>query len=147
MNNLQQLEVDLGEALKERDKIRLTTLRLLKSALQNYKIEVGHDLSPQEIVQVLQREAKKRRDSIESYQKAGRDDLAAEEQTELKVLDAYLPQQMSDDELSKIVDEVIAEQGATEKSQMGSVIGAVMARAAGQADGKRVSALVAQKLS
>ena len=147
MQDLQQLESDLNEALKERDKIRLTTLRLLKSALQNYKIEVGHDLSTQEIVQVLQKEAKKHRDSIESYQKAGRDDLAKEESEELEILDSYLPQQISEEELTKVIDQVIAETGAKDKSQTGQVMGAVMARVSGQADGKRVSAIVAQKLS
>lgn len=147
MQDLQQLESDLNEALKERDKIRLTTLRLLKSALQNYKIEVGHDLSTQEIVQVLQKEAKKHRDSIDQYQKAGRTDLADEETAELKILDGYLPQQMSDADLEKVVDEAVASTGAKDKSQTGQVMGAVMAKVSGQADGKRVSAIVAQKLS
>ncbi|MBI2797966.1 GatB/YqeY domain-containing protein [Candidatus Saccharibacteria bacterium] len=147
MNNLQQLESDLAEALKERDQVRLTTLRLLKTALKNYQIEVGHDLSPQEMIQVLQKEAKKHRDSIEQYQNANRDDLVKEEQAELDVIDGYLPEAMDDSELEKIVDEVIAQQGATDKAQMGAVIGAVMAKTGGAADGKRVSGLVAKKLN
>jgi uncharacterized protein YqeY len=147
LNNLQQLESDLAEALKERDQVRLTTLRLLKTALKNYQIEVGHELSAQEMVQVLQREAKKHRDSIEQYEKADRKDLVNEEQAELNVIENYLPKQMDDSELEKLVDETITEKGATSKAQMGEVIGAVMAKTGGAADGKRVSSLVAQKLS
>ncbi len=113
LQNLSELETDLNEAAKARDQIRLTVLRLLKSALKNYEIEVGHDATPQEVMTVLQREAKKRRDSIEQYGNANRSDLVEEEQKELDVLEEYLPAKMSDDELNGIIKQKIAETGAT----------------------------------
>lgn len=143
---IQQLEADLKAAAVERDNIRLNVVRLLKSALKNFQIEVGHELSPQEMLSVIQKEAKKRQDSISAYTKAGRDDLATEEQNELKVIEAYLPEQLSDEELSKIVDQVIRETGATGMADMGKVIGVVVAKAVGRADGGRISGIVKSKL-
>lgn len=143
---IQQLEADLKAAAVERDNIRLNVVRLLKSALKNFQIEVGHELSPQEMLSVIQKEAKKRQDSISAYTKAGRDDLATEEQNELKVIEAYLPEQLSDEELSKIVDQVIRETGATGMADMGKVIGVVVAKADGRADGGRISGIVKSKL-
>lgn len=143
---IQQLEADLKAAAVERDNIRLNVVRLLKSALKNFQIEAGHELSPQEMLSVIQKEAKKRQDSISAYTKAGRDDLATEEQNELKVIEAYLPEQLSDEELNKIVDQVIRETGATGMADMGKVIGAVVAQADGRADGGRISGIVNSKL-
>ena len=143
---IQQLEADLKAAAVERDNIRLNVVRLLKSALKNFQIEAGHELSPQEMLSVIQKEAKKRQDSISAYTKAGRDDLATEEQNELKVIEAYLPEQLSDEELSKIVDQVIRETGATGMADMGKVIGVVVAKADGRADGGRISGIVKSKL-
>ena len=103
-----RLESDLADAAKARDQIKLTVLRLLKSALKNYEIEVGHDASPQEIMSVLQKEAKKRRDSIEQYGKANRQDLVEEETNELEIIQDYLPKEISDDELDVLVKDAIA---------------------------------------
>jgi uncharacterized protein YqeY len=143
MHVLEQLEQDLAAAMRERDQIRLQVLRLLKSALKNYQIEVGHELSPQEMMQVLQKEAKKRRDSIEAYEKAGRDDLVAEESAELKEIQHYLPAQLSDDEVRAIVRDVVA---ANPDAQMGQIIGQVLAKTNGQADGGLVSRIVREEL-
>jgi uncharacterized protein YqeY len=143
MHVLEQLEQDLAAAMRERDQIRLQVLRLLKSALKNYQIEVGHELSPQEMMQVLQKEAKKRRDSIEAYEKAGRDDLVAEESAELKEIQHYLPAQLGDDEVRAIVREVVA---ASPDAQMGQIIGQVLAKTNGQADGGLVSRIVREEL-
>ncbi len=144
MHVLEQLEKDLAAAMRERDQIRLQVLRLLKNALKNYQIEVGHELSSQEMMQVLQKEAKKRRDSIEAYTKANRDDLVAEETAELKEIEHYLPAQMSDEQVRAIVQEVLA---ANPDAQMGQVIGQVLAKTNGQADGGVVSRIVSDELN
>lgn len=144
MHLTEQLEADLAAAMRERDQVRLQVLRLLKSALKNQQIEVGHELTAQEMMAVLQKEAKKRRDSIEAYGKAGRDDLVGEEQAELTQIEHYLPAQMSEDELRAIVRDVIA---AHPDAQMGQMIGQVIAKANGQADGSVVSRLVREQLS
>ena len=146
MDLFDTLEADLLEATKTRDEIRTGVLRLLKSALKNQQIEVGHDLSLPEILAVLQKEAKKRRDSIAAYQKAGRTDLVEEEQQELDIIDTYLPAQATDEEVAKVVDEVIKATSASDMSAMGAVMGQAMAKLQGRADGNQVSAVVRDKL-
>ncbi|HMS92743.1 MAG TPA: GatB/YqeY domain-containing protein [Candidatus Saccharibacteria bacterium] len=146
LNDLEQLDSDLKEAAKTRDQIRLTVLRLLKSALKNYEIEVGHDASPQEIMTILQKEAKKRRDSIEQYEKAGRSDLVEEESKELEIIQTYLPKEMSDDQLDSLVREAIAQTGASGLSDMGKVIPVVIKSSKGSASNDRISAKVKQVL-
>lgn len=143
----QELEADLKEAMKLRDEVRLTTLRLLKSALKNYEIEVGHDLSMQEALSVLQKEAKKHQDSIEQYEKANRDDLAKDEKAELEVIEKYLPEQMPEDQVAKLVDEAIQQTGATGPADMGKVIGVVRDKAQGQADGALIAKLAKERLN
>ena len=146
MDLFDTLEADLLEATKTRDEIRTGVLRLLKSALKNQQIEVGQDLSLPEILAVLQKEAKKRRDSIAAYQKAGRTDLVEEEQQELDIIDTYLPAQATDEEVAKVVDEVIKATSASDVSAMGAVMGQAMAKLQGRADGNQVSAVVRDKL-
>jgi uncharacterized protein YqeY len=147
MDLIDQLESDLAEAMKLRDEVRTTTLRLLKSALKNYQIELGHDLTVQEALSVLQKEAKKHQDSIKQYEDAKREDLANEEKAELDVIEKYLPEQMSKDEVEKAVDSAIAELGATGPADMGKVIGLVRQKTEGQADGSMIAELAKQKLS
>lgn len=147
LQNISQLEEDLKAATKARDEIRLTVLRLLKSALKNYEIEVGHDATPQEIMTVLQKEAKKRRDSIEQYSNADRQDLVVEEQQELEILQKYLPEKLSDEKLDEIIQSAIAETNATNPSDMGKVMQLVMKKTAGLVDGGKVSAKVKTALS
>jgi uncharacterized protein YqeY len=147
MDLIDQLESDLAEAMKLRDEVRTTTLRLLKSALKNYQIELGHDLTMQEALSVLQKEAKKHQDSIKQYEDAKREDLANEEKAELNVIEKYLPEQMSKDEVEKAVDSAIAELGATGPADMGKVIGLVRQKTEGQADGSMIAELAKQKLS
>ncbi len=147
MDLIDQLESDLAEAMKLRDEVRTTTLRLLKSALKNYQIELGHDLSMQEALSVLQKEAKKHQDSIKQYEDAKREDLANEEKAELDVIEKYLPEQMSKDEVEKAVESAIAELGATGPADMGKVIGLVRQKTKGQADGSMIAQLAKQKLS
>lgn len=144
--SLDQLESDLKDAMRERDKIRLTVLRLLKSALKNYEIEVGHELSSQEILGVLQKEAKKRQEAAEAFEKAGREEQAQEERAELKAIDHYLPDQMSEAEVKKVVAEVVAAAPADQR-QMGPLIGQVRAKTQGQADGALIARLVQEQLN
>ncbi|MCX6805668.1 MAG: GatB/YqeY domain-containing protein [Patescibacteria group bacterium] len=147
LQNLTQLEADLASAAKARDQIRLSVLRLLKSALKNYEIEVGHDATPQEIMTVLQREAKKRQDSINQYGSANRQDLVDEEQAELEILEEYLPPKLSDEDLDKLVAQAIQETSATSPADMGKVMQAVMKLTGAGADGKVVSEKVKSALS
>jgi uncharacterized protein YqeY len=142
-----QLESDIGDAMKLRDEVRTTTLRLLKSSLNNSQIELAHDLTMQEARSVLQKEAKKHHDSISQFDSAGRQDLVEEERTELDIIKKYLPEQMSEEAVAKAVDEAIAEVGASSMADMGKVIGLVRQKTAGQADGSLIAELTKQKLS
>lgn len=147
MELLDQLESDLAEAMKLRDEVRTTTLRLLKSAMKNYQIELGHDLTMQESLSVLQKEAKKHQDSITQYQNANRQDLAQEEQAELEIIKHYLPEQMSREELETVVDSAIAESGANGPADMGKVIGLVRQKTEGKADGAMIADIAKAKLT
>lgn len=133
--------------MKAKDEVRLSTLKMLSSAFNYEKIAKQHELSEEEELAVVKSEAKKRRDAIEAYTKANQSDRAAKEKQELAILEGYLPAQMGEVELKSLVAAVIAETGATQMSDMGRVIGAVMAKAKGTADGARVSALVKEKLA
>lgn len=142
-----RLTEDMKSSMKAGDAGRTGTIRLLRGALKNEEIKTGHDLGEDEATKVLVREAKQRRDSIEAYQTAGRSDLVDQEQSELAIISGYLPTAMSEDELEKLVSDVVASMGATDMKQMGAVIGAVMKRAGAAADGGAVSRLVKEKLS
>ena len=136
--------------MREKNATKLGVLRMLKAALTNAAIEKGgaqDKLTDADATQVIRKQVKQRQDSIESFEKGGRAELAAKEKEELSILQSYLPQQMSADEISKIVRETIAEVGATSKAQMGAVMKAVQAKAAGRADGKTLSAEVQKQLS
>ncbi len=140
----------LGEikaAMLARDAERLSTLRLLKSAIGYAQIERKTDsLSEADFVAVVQKEVKKRRDAIEQYDKGGRPELAEKEKREILVLETFLPKALSPEELEQLVKATIQELSATSKKQMGPVIKAVQAKAAGRADGKSISALVGKLL-
>jgi uncharacterized protein len=145
-----QIEADLRTAMKARDKAATSALRMVVAALKNRATADG--LSPQgrlddEVVQkVLTTEVKRRKEAASAYQDAGRDESATSELAEAAIYEAYLPQQLGDDELAAVVDEAIAETGASDQRQMGAVMKAAMARVQGRADGNRVSAIVRQRL-
>lgn len=143
----EKIQEDLKQAQLSKDEVKVLTLRLLVSEIKNSKISLGHDLSDEEVVAVAQKEAKKRKESITSFKQAGRADLSAKEEAELQVLKTYLPAQMGDDELNEIIIQAISETGATSTADMGKVIGLVISRVKGQADGGRVSSIVKSKLS
>lgn len=136
----------ITDALKAHEELKLSTLRMLLSALNYEKIAKQHELSQEEELVVVRREAKKRKDAIEAYEGAGAKDRAEKEKAELAILEAYLPAQMSDPELEGIVEGAIREAGATSMAQMGSIMALIMPKVGGKADGSRVSALVKAKL-
>ncbi len=147
---LEQIDIDLKEAMRAKNAPKLSVLRMLKSALKYAAIEKSGaetELNDAEAVQVIRKQAKQRQDSIESFEKGGRAELAAKENEELAILNGYLPQAMNPEELSKLVGETIAEVGATSKAQMGAVMKAVQAKVAGRADGKTLSQEVQRQLA
>jgi len=144
-----RLDSDLKEAMRAKDATKLGVLRMLKSALKYAAIaKSGSDaeLSDAEAAQVTRKQAKQRQDSIESFEKGGRVELAEKEKEELSILNAYLPQAMSADELAVAVRETIAEVGATSKAQMGAVMKTLQVKVAGRADGKTLSQEVQKQL-
>jgi uncharacterized protein YqeY len=142
----EQLTEDMKMSMREGSAERTGVLRLLRGALKNEEIKVGHPLDDAQMLKVLQREAKQRRDSIEAYRTAGRDDLRQVEEAELAIISSYLPMAMDDAELAAVIDEVVAGLGTPDMKQMGQVIGAVMKRVGARADGGAVSRLVRERL-
>ena len=146
MSILERLTEDMKAAMKRGDKDRLGTIRQLRAQLNNARIELGRDLNDDDAIAVLTNAAKKRKEAIEMYEKAGREDLVAKEKAELAVIQEYLPQQLSREELEGIVDAVIKEVNATTMKDLGRVMGKVMQQVRGRADGKEVQELVRSKL-
>lgn len=143
----ERLGQEIKSAMLAKDAERLGALRMLKSTIGYILIEKKSEtLSDADFVSVVQKEIKKRRDSIEQFEKGGRPELATKEKQEIGALENFLPQQLSPDELEKIVREAIAETGATSKKDMGAVMKAVQAKVAGRADGKTISQLVGKLL-
>jgi uncharacterized protein YqeY len=146
----ERVDSDLKEAMRAKDTTRLGVLRMLKSALKYAAIEksgADADLTEAESVQVIRRQVKQRQDSIESFEKGGRAELATKEKQELSILNGYLPQSLSQEELSQLVRETIAALGATSKAQMGVVMKAAQAKMAGRVDGKTLSQEVSRQLA
>ena len=143
---LDTINKQIVEAMKARNEIRLSTLKLLLSALHNAKIDKRGDLTEEEELEIVRSEAKKRKDAIEAYKKAGATDRAEKEEKELVILQEFLPKELPDEEVSKLVDEAVTTTGASSMQDMGKVIGAVMAKAKGRADGKKVAEMARKKL-
>lgn len=144
-----RLQADLTAAMKARDELRTATLRMTLTALKTEEVSGGEarDLGDDEVLKVLTREAKKRRESATAFADAGRTELAEREDAERAVLEAYLPQQMSDEELDALVAAAVAEAGATSPQQMGAVMKLVTPRVAGRAEGGRVAGAVKKALA
>ncbi len=147
MDLVNKLNTDLKDAMKSQNTELTAIIRLLKSAIKNSEIALGHELNEAEAIAVLEKQAKQRRDSIEQYNAGNRPELAAKEAAELALIELYLPAKMSLAELEAIVSDAISELAATSAADMGKVIQAVMGKAAGAADGKTVSTIVREKLS
>lgn len=141
MSVLEQAQADVRTAMKAGDRERAAALRMVVDSLQqDAKLGKGDEVA------VLQRERKKRLEAAEAYGDAGRDEQAAAERFEAELIEAYLPQQLADEELAELVDAAVAETGASEQKQMGEVMSALMPKLGGRADGKRVSAAVRERL-
>ncbi|WP_423407444.1 GatB/YqeY domain-containing protein [Heyndrickxia sp. MSNUG] len=148
MSLLERLNNDMKQAMKNKEKDRLTTIRMIKASLQNEAIKFGkQELSEEEELTVLSREVKQRKDSLQEFEKAGREDLVEKIQTELKHVEVYMPQQLSEEEVTAIVKDAIAETGAASKADMGRVMAVIMPKVKGKADGSLVNKLVQQHLS
>lgn len=148
MGLLERLNEDMKQAMKNKEKEKLSVIRMLKASLQNEAIRLGKDqLLEEEELTILSREVKQRKDSLQEFQNAGREDLVEKIQTELTFVDIYLPEQLTEEELTKIVIETINEVGATSKAEMGKVMSAIMPKVKGKADGSTVNNIVKQQLS
>ena len=147
MSLLQDLTKDMVAAMKSRDKETLNTVRMLKAAVKNEQIDKGHELTPDEEVAVMSQEYKQRKESLEEFKKAGRDDLVKQTQAEMKIVEKFLPKQLSADEVKKVVDDTIDQLGASGMKDFGKVMGAAMGKLKGQADGKIVNQTVKAELN
>jgi uncharacterized protein YqeY len=142
----ERLRREMNDALRGGEKVRLGALRMLSAGVTNREKDVGHELSDDEVREVAAREVKRRTESIEAFEKGGRDDLVAKETAERDVLSAYAPAMLSEAEVDALVDEAIAETGATSMKDMGRVMGAVMAGGKGRVDGGAAQAKVRARL-
>lgn len=147
MSLLERLNEDMKQAMRNKEKDKLTVIRMIKASIQNEAIKLGHELTGDEELTVLSREVKQRKDSLHEFEKAGREDLVEKIRTELQYVELYMPKQLSEEELSDIVKETIEETGAASKADMGKVMAAIMPKVKGKADGSIINKLVQQHLS
>ncbi|MBO9129594.1 GatB/YqeY domain-containing protein [Bacillus sp. 165] len=148
MSLLDRLNDDMKQAMRNKEKEKLSVIRMVKAAIQNEAIKVGNSsLTEEEELTVLMREAKQRKDSLLEFEKAGREDLVDKIKNEFQILETYLPKQLTEEELKNIVAQVIEEVGAASKADMGKVMGALMPKVKGKADGSLVNKLVSQLLA
>jgi uncharacterized protein len=144
---IEEIDDELKDAMRARDAERRDALRLILNALKNSQKELQRPLSEDEELQVLQRERKRRVEAAEAFRNGGREEQAAAEERELEVLEEFMPEPLTEDEIEEIVDDVIAEVGATSMADLGRVMADVMPQIAGRADGSRVSQIVREKLA
>lgn len=147
MSLMEKLMSELKNAMKAKDKIRVDTVRLLISQLKNARIAAGDDLTPDQELQVLMSAAKKRKESIQAYQSGGREDLLEKERKELQIIEEFLPEQLSDEEIEKEISAIIEQLGASSMKDLGRVMGEAMKKLKGKADGKKVQSIVRAKLA
>ena len=147
MSLKERLKEDMKAALKAKDKEKLSVIRMLQALIKNAEIDKRGELTDEEIVSLLMKYAKQRRESIELYEKGGRQDLVEKERRELQIVESYLPKQMSEEEIRELVKKVIEEVGATSPKDMGKVMQAVMPKVKGRADGSVVNKIVRELLA
>lgn len=147
MTVLEELNQDMKTAMKAKDRESLTTIRMLKSALQNEQINKGDELTEDEELTILAREKKQRVESLNEFKEADRTDLVEKLEKELSIVDHYLPEQLSEEEIVQIVQDAVEQTGADSMKDMGKVMGAVLPKVKGKADGSLVSSIVKQELS
>jgi len=147
MTLLDRLNQDMKQAMKNKDKETLSVIRMVKASIQNESIKLGKDtLSEDEELTILSREVKQRKDSLQEFKNAGREDLVEKTEKELEILEQYLPKQLSDEELTSIIQETIKEVNADSMKDMGKVMGSVMPKVKGQAEGTKIKQIVEQQL-
>jgi uncharacterized protein len=144
---VEQLTQDMKNAMRNKEKTKLSTIRMVRSAIKKAEIDQKTTLSDDDVMAIMLREIKQRKDAIREYTKAERDDLVAKEQEELEILQTYLPEPLSEAELRELVQQTITQLGASSKKEMGKVMGAVLSQVKGRADGKAVNQLVQELLS
>ncbi len=142
-----QIQAALKDAMRNKDNARRDTLRMLLNAVRQVEIDERRELSAEDVTAILQKEAKRRRESIDEYTKAGREDLAEGERAELAIIEEFLPQQLSREEIMRLAQEAVAQVGASSTKDMGKVMGALMPKVKGLADGKLVNEVVRELLS
>ncbi|PZE22703.1 GatB/YqeY domain-containing protein [Paenibacillus xerothermodurans] len=142
----ERLNEDMKLAMKSQDKFKLSVIRMVRAAIKNIEIDQRKTLDDQEVLDILSREIKQRKDSLQEFEKAGREDLAETVKAEIEILMEYLPQQLSEEEVKAIVQQTIQEVGASSKADMGKVMGALMPKVKGRADGRIVNQTVQQLL-
>ena len=147
MSILNQLNEDMKKAMRAKERDKLTTIRMIKASIQNEEIKKGAELNDEEILAILSREKKQRLESFTEFEKAGREDLTEKLTAELEVVEKYLPEQLSDEEVRTLVKETIAEVGAESMQDMGTVMSNVMPKLQGRADGGQVNAMVRELLT
>ncbi|WP_078545558.1 GatB/YqeY domain-containing protein [Litchfieldia alkalitelluris] len=147
MSLLERLNHDMKQAMKNKEKDRLSVIRMVKASIQNEGIKLGQELTDDQELTVLTRELKQRKDSLQEFNSAGREDLVNKIQSEIEILEVYMPKQLSEDEVVEIVKETISEVNASTKADMGKVMSAIMPKVKGKADGSLVNKIVLQELS
>jgi len=147
MNLAEQLNEDMKQAMKAGEKFRLSTIRMVRASIKNQEIELRRPLNDDEVLQVVSRDLKQRRDSLQDFERAGREDLVEQMKGEIEIISQYLPKQLNEEEIKAIVMQTIQETGASSKADMGKLMGALMPKVKGRADGKLVNQLVQQVLS
>lgn len=146
MDLKETLTADYKQAMKDRDKLKVSTIRMVLAGVKNEEIAKRGELTEEEFLTVLAREARKRKESIEEFGKGGRQDLVEKEERELSIIESYLPEQLSEDEVRDIIDRTIQEVGATSAGDLGKVMGKLMPLLKGKADGKKVNQMVRERL-
>lgn len=146
MNLSERLNEDMKQAMRDKDKFTLSTIRMIRSTIKYLEIDVKRTLDDNEVLDILSREIKQRKDALQEFEKAGRDELAASTKAEIEIINKYLPEQLTEEEIKVIVQQTIQETGASSKSEMGKVMSALMPKVKGRADGKLVNQAVQQFL-
>ncbi|CEH33196.1 GatB/YqeY domain-containing protein [Romboutsia lituseburensis] len=146
MSLKQKLQEDLKSSMKNKDTVRKSVVTLIRASIKQYEVDNRVELDDEDIIDIISKQMKQRRDSLEEFAKANRQDLVSETESEIEVLKEYLPQQLSEEELNKIVKETISELGATSMKDMGKIMSAMMPKVKGRADGKQINELVKANL-
>ncbi len=146
MNLSQQLNEDMKQAMRAKDKFKLSVIRMILASIKNAEIAKGSQLDEGEVLDIVNRELKQRKDSLQDFENAGREDLAENARKEIAIITDYLPEQLTEEELKTIVTQTIQEVGASSKADLGKVMGALMPKVKGRADGKAVNRLVQELL-